>query len=83
MQITEYVSIEKQYLLDAKKYIERASIYINDNKLSYAAGCLAKACKKLNQSEKHNLNMDGLALALMQPMLAQFVKSIEDKILKG
>lgn len=81
MQITEYISIEKQYLLDAQKYIERAQVYLNENKLGYCAGCLAKAAKKIKKAESFKLSMDSLSYSLMQPMVVQMLKQIEDRIL--
>lgn len=50
-KITDYISIEKQYYLDASKYIERANKYLEENKYGHAAGCLAKAAKKLTNAQ--------------------------------
>lgn len=82
MQITEYVSIEKQLLLDSQKYIERAQIYLSEDKLGHCIGCLAKAAKKIKKSEEFKLSMDSLNYSLMQPMVVQMLKQIEDRIVK-
>lgn len=78
-QITEYVSYEKQLLLDAKKYVERAEMYFAIGKFKHCTGCLVKASKKIEIAEAHKLSMDGLGVALMTPIM----KRISEHIIKG
>lgn len=80
-KITEYVSVEKQLLLDAKKYIERAEMYLAIEKPRHALGCLIKAARKYDKASSHMLALDGLSKALLQPMLGQLSRNIELSIL--
>lgn len=57
-KLTDYVPLEKQLFLDAEKYSKRAIEYLAEGKLSHAAGCMAKACKKLNKAEQFKRSME-------------------------
>jgi hypothetical protein len=81
---TEYVSIEKQILLDAQKYIERAETYLNSKQYGHCAGCLAKAAKKITNAQ-HIYNItsnEGLNL-LLRAMCDKFAKNVADKLLNS
>lgn len=78
--ITEYVPIEKQYLLDAQKYIERAQKYLDEGKAAHACGCLAKAAKKLHRYNEYcKIFEDDFIALIMKPMLNR----LSDKIAKN
>lgn len=79
--ISPYVSIEKQLLLDAEKYIKRAEMYLIVGKLRHCLGCLIKAAKKYDKANSHMLAMDGLSKALLQPMLSGLSNKIANDIL--
>lgn len=81
---TSYTSIEKQFLLDAKKYTERANKYLIEKKYGHCAGCLAKAAKKLTNAQHLGyLSSDAGLDEVMRTMLNHFEKQISDAILKG
>jgi ATP/maltotriose-dependent transcriptional regulator MalT len=80
MQITEYVSIEKQMLLDAQKYIERAEMYLAIGKTGHCVGCLAKAANKLHKAEQFHTSLD--ITYVIKLMIDNLAKRIADSILK-
>lgn len=45
-----YLTLQRQYLQDAVTYIFRADDYIKAGNQHHAAGCIAKAIKKLNRA---------------------------------
>lgn len=57
--IPKYISIEKQLLLDAEKYIKRAEMYLAIDKTRHCLGCLIKAAKKYDSANSHVVAMDG------------------------
>lgn len=79
--LTEYVSIEKQLLLDAQKYFERAEMYLAIGKTAHCAGCLAKAAKKLHKANEFKSSLDGLNASFMNAMINRLFKRIADDIL--
>lgn len=82
MQITEYVSIENQYLLDAQKYIERANKYLEEGKAAHCVGCLAKAAKKLHKYNEYNRVMNSpYIVSIVKPMLDNLQNKIAKSIL--
>lgn len=81
MQIIEYVSIEKQMILDAQKYIERAEMYLAIGKTGHCVGCLVKAAKKLHKAEQFHMPLD--ITYVIKPMLDNLAKCIADSILNS
>ena len=83
LNITEYVSIEKQMLLDAQKYTERAEMYFTIGKTKHALGCIIKAYKKYEKYEQFKSSSDALANLVLTPMLNTLSDRIANKILTG
>lgn len=79
--IADYISYEKQLLLDAQKYINRAEMYLCVGKSRHCLGCLIKAAKKYDKAKSHMLAMDGLSQASMMPILNKLSSKIEASIL--
>lgn len=79
--LPEYISVEKQLLLDALKYIERAEMYLAIGKNRHCLGCLIKAAKKYDKAKSHMLSMDGLADSFLQPMMKALSYTVENSIL--
>jgi hypothetical protein len=80
--ITEYVPLDKQLFLDAEKYSKRAIEYLEKGMLSHAAGCAAKACKKLNKAEKF-ANAIGPTPEFMRIFINNLAKRVAENILKS
>lgn len=77
----EYVSMEQQLRNEAHEYAQRAQVYITQNKLDKAIGCLDKAVKKIKRADM--LKMSPLDEAMFGSLLSELSKQIADKIMKG
>lgn len=80
-EMPEYVSVEKQLLLEAEKYIKRAEMYLIIGKTRHSLGCLIKAAKKYDKAKDHTLSMDSLADSFMQPIIKTLSDTIASSIL--
>lgn len=80
-KIAEYVSVEKQLLLEAEKYIKRAEMYLVIGKTRHSLGCLIKAAKKYDKAKTNMLAMDGLSEAFLNPITKLLSNKIADDIL--
>lgn len=71
--------------LDAQKYIERAQDYMITGQYGHAAGCLAKAAKKITNAQ-HLFSIasdEGLYLdKLLKSMLDMLSRKVASSILK-
>ena len=83
LNIVEYVSIEKQFYLDAEKYLKRAQVYWSENKFGHAAGCLAKAAKKIHKAEQFKPFKLDDCFGSIQISMGVLSKQIEESILNG
>lgn len=79
--ITDYIPIEKQLLLDAQKYLERADMYHKIGKPKHCLGCMIKAYRKMEQAERFGQPIE--MIPGMKPMLDLMAKQVEDTILRG
>lgn len=79
--IPDYISVEKQLLLDAEKYIKRAEMYLIVGKSRHCLGCLIKAAKKYDKAKSHMLSVDSLADSFMRPMIKALSGTVANSIL--
>lgn len=71
-------------LLDANKYLLRANNYISQNQYGHAAGCLAKAAKKItNWQHIHEICSDASLDKILRLMIDKLSKAIEANILNA
>lgn len=75
-----YVSIEQQLRNQAHEYAQRAQVYITQNKLDKAIGCLNKAVKKIKRADM--LKLSPLEEAIYGPLMNRLSKIIADDIIK-
>ncbi len=71
-----YVSVEQQLRNDAHELTQRAQVYLTQNKLDKAVGCLDKAIKKVKRADM--LKLSPLEGAVFGPLM----KTIGDIIAK-
>lgn len=79
--IVTYVSIEQQLRNEAHEYSQRAQVYITQNKLDRAIGCLNKAINKINRANM--LKMSPLEEAIFGPLMNELSKKVVNKIMEG
>lgn len=71
-----YISMEQQLRDQAHEYAQRAQVYLTQNKLDKAIGCLNKAIRKQKRADL--LKMSPLEEAIFGPM----IKALGDKIVE-
>lgn len=75
-----YISFEKQLRLDADKYCERATKYLNEGKIDKAIGCLNKAMVKIKRADM--LKMSPLEEAIFGPIMNELSKLVAKRIIE-
>lgn len=76
-----YVSVEQQLRNEAHEYAQRAQVYLTQNKLDKAIGCLDKAIKKIKRANM--LKLSPLEEAVYGPLMNILSNKIAESILKG
>lgn len=76
-----YISMEQQLRDQAHEYAQRAQVYITQNKLDKAIGCLNKAMNKIKRADILKLSpVDHLVFG---PLMNRLSDIIAKKIMEG
>lgn len=76
-----YVSMEQQLRNQAHEYAQRAQVYITQNKLDKAIGCLDKAVKRIKRADM--LKVSPLEEIVFGPLLSSLSEVVAKKIMEG
>jgi len=76
-----YVSVEQQLRNDAHDLAQRAQVYLTQNQLDKAIGCLDKAVKKIKRADM--LKLSPLEEAIFGPLMNQLSQLVAEQIIKG
>lgn len=76
-----YISMEQQLRDKAYEYAQRAQVYLSQNKLDKAIGCLDKAIKKIKRADM--LKLSPLEEAVYGPLMNKLSEDVASKIMNS